>query len=51
MTLNKNKSLFDSDTNSPVCYAKGDSAASYHYIREEDSDVCTNIVNEKGPSV
>ena len=48
---NKNKNLVASDNNSPVCYAKGDSAASYYYIREEDSNVCTNIFNEKGPPV
>ena len=36
---------------SPVCYAKGDSAASNHYIREEDSEVCQNIIEENGPPV
>ena len=31
--------------------AKGDSAASHHYWREQDANVLQDIINSKGPSV
>ena len=35
----------------PFCIAKGDSAASKHYVRPQDKPILKNIINKQGPPV